>query len=162
MNTPEERSTLRTIRIWISVFIVGLVLSGLTAYPLLWELNLLAKWLGAIDGEASSSLTRWIMRVREGLERTYQRDPFIAYGTDWLAFGHLIIALFFIAPWIDPRRYIAVLWVGVAACVLVIPNALICGAIREIPMGWRLIDCAFGVIGVIPLLYVIRLARRLE
>ncbi len=153
---------LRTIRIWISLFIVGLVISGVTAFPLLWELNLLVKWTSALDPDLASGWTQWILRVHEGLERTYARDPFIAYGTDWLAFGHIIIALFFIAPWIDPKRNIAVLWVGVAACVLVIPTALICGAVREIPLGWRFIDCAFGVFGILPLLYVIRLTRRLE
>jgi len=158
----EPGNPLCMIRIWITLFIIGLILSGVTAFPLLWELNLLARWTTAIDADASSAWAQWILRVRDGIERTYERDPFIAYGTDWLAFGHIIIALFFIAPWIDPKRNIAVLRVGIAACVLVIPTALICGAVREIPMGWRFIDCAFGVIGILPLLYVIRLTNKLE
>ena len=33
--------------------------------------------------------------------------------------------------------------------------------VRHIPLGWRFIDCAFGVFGILPLLYVIRLTRRL-
>ena len=37
------------------------------------------------------------------------------------------------------------------ACVLVIPLALTCGALRGIPWFWRLIDCSFGVFGLIPL-----------
>lgn len=37
------------------------------------------------------------------------------------------------------------------ACAGIIPLALICGAIRGIPFYWRLIDCAFGVFGIIPL-----------
>jgi len=151
---------LRTIRLWLSLFIVGLIVSGITAFPLLWELKLLAKWTSALDPELSTGWAKWIVRVHDGLERTYARDPFIAYGTDWLAFGHIIIALFFVAPWIDPKQNIAVLRVGVAACLLVIPTALICGAIREIPLGWRLIDCAFGVFGILPLLYVIKLTKR--
>lgn len=151
---------LRTIRIWITLFIVGLVVSGVIAFPLLWELNLLAKWTNSLDPDHSSAWAQWIVRVHEGLERTYARDPFIAYGTDWLAFGPIIVALFFIAPWIDPKRNIAVLWVGVAACVLIIPTALICGPIREIPLGWRFIDCAFGVFGIVPLLYVIGLTKK--
>lgn len=44
---------LRTIRIWIALFIVGLVVSGVTAFPLLWELNLLVKWTTAIDTSRS-------------------------------------------------------------------------------------------------------------
>lgn len=159
MKTAKH--ALGTIRCWITLFIVGLVISGVTAFPLLWELNLLAKWTITIDSDASSGWTQWILQVRDGLERTYARDPFIAYGTDWLAFGHIVIALFFVAPWIDPKRNVAVLWVGVVACILVIPTALICGAVREIPLGWRFIDCAFGIFGIIPLLLVIRLIGRL-
>jgi len=30
--------------------------------------------------------------------------PFIAYGTDWLAFAHFVIAIAFIGPWRDPVR----------------------------------------------------------
>ena len=84
--------------------------------------------------------------VREGLEATYRNYPFIAYGTDWLAFAHLMIALFFILPWRDPVRYEGVLKIGVAMSLLVSPLALICGPIRGIPFGWRLIDCAFGFV----------------
>ena len=40
------------------------------------------------------------------------------------------------------------------ACALVIPAALIMGAIRNIPIWWRLIDCAFGVVGIVPLAIV--------
>jgi hypothetical protein len=36
----------------------------------------------------------------------------------------------------------------------VIPLALIAGAIRQIPFYWRVIDCSFGVFGIIPLLLV--------
>ena len=32
-------------------------------------------------------------KVRDALNDTYSRYPFIAYGTDWLAFGHFVIAL---------------------------------------------------------------------
>lgn len=48
------------------------------------------------------------------------------------------------------------------ACVGVIPPALICGPIRGIPFGWSLIDMSFGVLGVIPLLVLRRLIKRLE
>jgi len=37
------------------------------------------------------------------------------------------------------------------ACVLVVPFALVMGGIRGIPFAWRLIDCSFGVFGIIPL-----------
>jgi hypothetical protein len=34
---------------------------------------------------------------------------------------------------------------------MVIPWALIFGAVRGIPFWWRLIDCSFGIFGFIPL-----------
>jgi len=51
--------------------------------------------------------------------------------------------------------------VGLVACAGVIVVAFICGAIRGIPLGWRLIDCSFGVIGAIPLFYCLSLTKRL-
>lgn len=141
-------SSLKQIRAAILVVIMGLILSGVTAFPLLHEMNLLATMLAgqSRDPAAHDGLEKWILTVREGLEVTYQKYPFIAYGTDWLAFAHLMIALFFILPWRDPVRYEGVLKMGVAMCLLVIPLAFICGPIRGIPLGWRLIDCSFGVL----------------
>jgi len=48
---------------------------------------------------------------------------------------------------------------GMIACVLVIPAALIFDALRGLPFFWGLIDCSFGVIGIIPLLFAYRLVR---
>jgi hypothetical protein len=105
---------------------------------------------------------RWIITVRNGLHDSYAKYPWLAYGTDWLAFAHIIIAIFFIGPFIDPVRNIWILKTGIIACVLVIPLALICGPIRQIPFGWRLIDCSFGVFGILPLLICFKFTNRLE
>jgi hypothetical protein len=154
------------LRLTIVVVIVGLIVSGATAFPLLGELNLLASIAtggsGDLDPASHTGITHWILKVREGLEVTYGAYPFIAYGTDWLAFGHIVIALFFLLPYRDPVSYRGVLEIGVVACILVIPMALVCGPIRGIPLFWRLIDCSFGVVCIFPLLYAIRLSRQLE
>ncbi|MEZ5299218.1 MAG: hypothetical protein R3F11_00875 [Verrucomicrobiales bacterium] len=154
---------LTKFRLTVAFIIFGLVVSGATAFPLLAEVDFLARLLtGTIYLRAShTGLTHWILRVREGLEVTYANYPFIGYGTDWLAFGHLVIAMFFILPYRDPARYRGVLKVGIAACLLVIPLALICGPIRGIPFGWQLIDCSFGVVCLGPLLYALKLSKRL-
>ena len=149
-------------RVVMVIFIVGLLISGITAFPLLEELKLLARMIG--QGDATSpnghtGLAFWILTVRFGLEDMYQHYPWIAYGTDWLAFAHIIIALFFIGPFIQPANSKATLLTGIAACILVIPLALGCGALRGIPFYWRLIDCSFGVFGIIPLIYCLRLLR---
>jgi len=152
------------IRLCIGLFIAGLILSGVTAFPLLHELNILCGMLGVGKVQSAagySGLTWWFLWVREGLHRTHDVYPFIAYGTDWLAFGHLTIALFFIGPLVDPARNIWVIYAGLIACVAVIPLALICGPIRDIPIYWRLIDCSFGVVGFIPLWIALTLTRRL-
>ena len=90
---------LKQIRLAIGIVIAGLVFSGVTAFPLLQELRLLSS---VMTGESQANpglhggFEHWILRVREGLEATHARYPFLAYGTDWLGFGHLVIALLFI------------------------------------------------------------------
>ncbi|MEY2881397.1 MAG: hypothetical protein RLZZ15_3777 [Verrucomicrobiota bacterium] len=154
----------RAVRGWLGLFIAGLVVSGLTAFPLLHELRLLCAWFGLPPSASpadATGLAHWLLLVRDGLADTYARYPFIGYGTDWLAFGHLVIALFFVAPWREPGRHLENLRVGMLACALVIPLALICGAVRGIPFYWRLIDCSFGIIGVGPLWLALRHGRAL-
>ena len=156
---------LRKLRWVLAFFIVALILSGITAFPLQSELQQIVRLRGLeqlAPSEAGSGLDGWILTVRNGLQESYAKYPWLAYGTDWLAFAHLIIAVFFIGAFIDPVRNVWILKAGIIACVLVIPLALVCGAIRQIPMGWRLIDCSFGVFGVLPLLYSLKLTRSLE
>lgn len=141
-------------------FMIGLVLSGATAFPLPQEL---AWFTHAIGADASSpGLKGWIVAVRDALVETDRRYPFLAYGYDWLAFAHLVIAALFYGPYRDPVRNVWVLKWGVLACVAVIPLAWICGTLRDIPTAWRLIDCSFGVVGIVPLLIAIRDVGELE
>ena len=166
MTVSDSRNPdLRTIRIVLVLFIAALVVSGVTAFPLLREMDWLASWRGLAQAAKPESLTgidRWIVIVRDGLRDTYARYPWVAYGTDWLAFAHFAIAVFFIGPVIDPVRNVWVLRAGLIACAGIIPLALVCGSVRGIPMGWRMIDCSFGVFGALPLAYCLRLAKRLE
>ena len=161
MNAPDSRDArrLRQIRLLLGFFVMALVLSGLTAFPLPWELRLLTSWFGEriAIGAAFPGLAHWLSYVREGVEVMGREYPFLAYGTDWLAFAHLMIAVAFWGPLKDPVRNIWVVEFGMIACLLLIPLALICGPIRGIPFCWRLIDCSFGVFGLIPL----AIARRL-
>jgi len=168
VNPPRSPPTrviiLRKLRLALGLFIIALLLSGITAFPLQSEIEQVAAIRG-LDGVApadTSGFDRWILTVRNGLRESYTRHPWLAYGTDWLAFAHIVIAVFFIGAFIDPVRNVWVLQAGIIACVLVIPMALICGAVRQIPFGWRLIDCSFGVFGVLPLFYCLRLTRSLE
>ncbi|HWA26862.1 MAG TPA: hypothetical protein VG734_14480 [Lacunisphaera sp.] len=150
-------------RVALAVFLAGLVFSGLTAGPLLMEIRLLSEWLGIRDPAnypQLSGLAHWIAFVRFGLEQTYARFPFFGYGTDWLAFGHLASAAFFVRPFFKPLESDWVLRTGLCICAAVVPVALVAGQIREIPVTWRLVDCSFGVFGSLPLLYCLNLTNR--
>ncbi|MER5866764.1 hypothetical protein [Kitasatospora sp. NPDC002040] len=158
-----EAAVLRRVRRWIGIFIVCLVLSGLTAFPLEAE----TRWLvGLVDGsplaEHFPAAAAWAERVRDGIADTNVRYPFLAYGTDWLAFAHLVIAIAFWGPYRDPVRNVWVIQWAMTACAAIIPLALICGPLRGIPLVWRFVDMSFGVIGVVPLLIVLRGIRKLE
>jgi len=150
----------RRIRVLLVLFIVGLVLSGVTAFPIEAELRWLTGVLGA--DAADGGVLRWLVTVRDGVIATNRAYPFLAYGTDWLAFAHLVIAALFIGPLRDPVRNVWVVQWGMIACAAVIPLALIAGPIRGIPFYWQLIDASFGVIGIVPLWLCLRDIRVLE
>jgi hypothetical protein len=101
----------------------------------------------------------WLVRVRDALVELDAKHPFLACGTDWLAFGHFVIALAFIGAWRNPIRNSWWFDFGLIACVLVVPFALVFGELRGIPAWWRLIDCSFGVFGALPM-WLCRLAAR--
>lgn len=149
-------------RIALGIFITGLVLSGVTAFPLLTELRLLHQITGPPAPGSGEGLAFWIATVHHGLEDTYAKYPWVAYGTDWLAFGHLVIALFFIGPFLYPKTARPNLLTGIAACLAIVPLALICGPLRSIPFYWQLIDCSFGAIGILPLIYCLRLIPKIS
>jgi hypothetical protein len=160
---PDRR--LRRIRIWLGIFIAGLVMSGVTAFPLATELRWLVTLLhkGWVEPLAQAiGLLAWIERVNEAVASTAARYPFLAYGTDWLAFAHLAIAVAFIGPYADPVRNKWVVTFGLIACAGVIPLALIAGPVRGIPFAWRLVDCSFGVGGSVPLLMARKLIAAME
>lgn len=107
-------------------------------------------------------MAEWVTKVYTGGTVTDANYPFMAYGTDWLAFAHIVIAISFYDPYKDPVRNIWVIEFGMIACAMVIPLAMICGTIREIPLVWRIIDCSFGLFGILPLLLVRKYIKQLE
>lgn len=161
MKGMKNSSLLVRYRILLCGFIVGLVLSGTTAFPLTAEL----KWLAAMLEKAPfqiPALNHWIFQVRDALVATDAKYPFLAYGYDWLAFAHLMIAIAFVGPLRDPVRNRWILEWAMICCVCVLPLAFIMGPIRGIPFGWTLIDCAFGVVGFPPLWVCWKWSKQLE
>lgn len=162
MNMKARSRQIRNIRVLLGLFVAGLVLSGLTAFPLETELRWLASLLPDSDQPAPSTLTTWILTVRNAVTEINAKYPFLCYGADWLAFAHLVIAIAFLGPWRDPVRNIWVVDFGLIACAAVIPLAMIAGQVRGIPFWWRLIDCSFGLFGAIPLLIVRKMIQTLS
>src|ERR1041384_209840 len=121
----DQLKLLRRIRFLTLLFILGLVLSGATAIPLQPELD----WLVRVVGQVAF-IAPWLTNVQISLHDLAAAHPFLFYGTDWLAFGHFVIALAFIGALRDPVRNIWLFDFGLLACVLVIPYALTFGAIR--------------------------------
>ncbi|MCP3770410.1 MULTISPECIES: hypothetical protein [unclassified Streptomyces] len=159
----DRAALLKGIRVWLVFFVVCLVLSGATAFPLVHELRWTEEAFRSLGApEHLPALMEWIERVRDGLDAADAEYPFLLYGTDWLAFAHLVIAVAFYGPYRDPVRNIWVVEFGMIACAGVIPLALVCGPVRGIPFWWSVIDMAFGVFGVIPLYAVRKKIKRLE
>ena len=92
--------------------------------------------LRRLAGLPAPGLLGWLQRVHDALAITNDHYPFLAYGTDWLVFAHLILAVVFVA--------------------------LIAGYVRGISFYWRLLDCSFGVIGAVPLILCLRYVAQLE
>ncbi|WP_345948301.1 hypothetical protein ABDD95_15750 [Mucilaginibacter sp. PAMB04274] len=157
MNLVQQqlRSQIKTY-VWI--IIIGLAISGLTAFPLESELA----WLTHHSGALPVTMQKWLNTIYEAIRQTNQQYPFLSYGTDWLAFAHVVLAILFVGPLIDPVKNIWVIQFGMIACVLIFPLAFIAGPIRHIPVFWRFIDSSFGVICFIPLWLTYGSVKKLE
>jgi hypothetical protein len=158
---PNKFIYLSRIRLLVFIFIVGLIFSGVTAIPLKWEVDLLVRAAGPVT-TPDSPVAVWLLKVRDSMHDIAEHHVFLFYGTDWLAFGHIIIALVFVGALRDPVKNIWLFDFGLIACVLVIPWAFVFGGVRGIPFFWRLIDCSFGVIGTLPLWLARKWTRQLE
>jgi hypothetical protein len=163
-NDPVERLRSR-LRAWTLFLIAGLAISGATALPIPTQVRIGARLLGPdfrAGGALPEGVARWLRTVRDGIEATESAAPFMFYGTDWLAFGHFVIALAFVGALRDPVRNRWLYRFGMLACALVPPWALVFGHIRGIPLWWRGIDAAFGVVGFVPAWWCDRWAGELE
>ena len=74
-----------------------------------------------------TAVADWLRTLDAGITSTAADAPFMFYGTDWLAFGHLMIASLLVPLW-----------------------AAAFGALRGIPIWWRFVDASFGVGAFIP------------
>lgn len=145
------------VRILIWFFIIALVLSGATAMPAESEL----RWLMQYKEVFPQKVGDWLQLCYTALTDTNKKYPFLAYGYDWLAFAHFVIALSFIGPLKDPVRNAWIIDWQIICCIAVLPLAIIAGPIRQIPNFHIVVDCSFGLLGIIPLLICRRWIKKL-
>ena len=161
----KEENLIMKIRLITLFFIGALIASGITAFPLVRELEILSSLLGItsdIPVSEYSGFKHWIATVNEGIINANNNHPFLFYGTDWLAFAHIVIAIVFVGLYRKPVTNRWLIYWAMIACVCVIPLAAICGNIRGIPGFWILIDCSFGVFGIIPLILLHKYIQTLK
>jgi hypothetical protein len=155
MRSPNSLFKIRGMLIF---FMASLVVSGATAFPVYTEL----KWLLTGGTPYEGPGRDWLQQVWHGVRDTQDAYPFLFYGFDWLAFAHLVIALLFVGPYRDPVRNKWIIEWAMLTCVAVLPLALIAGPIRGIPWYHIVVDCCFGIFGLIPLALLYRWIRQLE
>jgi hypothetical protein len=131
------------------------MLSGITAFPIQIEIDFLLDNINLFPG----TFKVWILRLYHTIHST---PEIMFYGTDWLAFAHIVISLFFIPVYFDPIKHKVNLYIGMIACILIFPLAFICGPIRNIPFFHQLIDCSFGLIGILYLSFILKLVNKLN
>ncbi|MEO6522001.1 MAG: hypothetical protein ABIN91_10005 [Mucilaginibacter sp.] len=158
MNTSDIQKTLLRIKICMFIIIIGLALSGITAFPIQTELEVFIHH----NNNNSGQMSAWLHTIYNAVKNTNQNYPWLSYGTDWLAFAHIMLAILFIGPLRHPLKNKWIIEFGMIACIAIFPLAFIAGSIRGIPIFWQLIDCSFGVFGMIPLYIAWQLICKLE
>ncbi len=159
-----EATLLRRIRVLLVLFMAGLVLCGLSIFPLKQQIDLVAGAFGpgTLTDRIFPPMAQWIDELHEGITYVHTDYPFLFYCTDWVGFAMIVIALVFIGPIRDPVRNIWVIQFGMLTCLLTIPAIVICGTIRGFPAFWFVLDSLFGIGGLMLLYPAFRWTRQLE
>lgn len=140
MNYHANNGLRKKIRMALLLTIAGLIASGLSAIPLKTELNFVLQFREQLP----VFLVEWFDKVNLAITETSEKYPLVLYGYDWLGFAHVLIALAFIGPLLDPvKNQWVVIW-GMMASALTIAMALVAERFRDIPFFWSLIDAAIG------------------
>lgn len=140
MNHHPNNGLRKKIRVLLLITIFGLIGSGLSAFPLQAELNFMLQFRQQLP----PNLVAWFEKVSMAISETADKYPLVLYGYDWLGFAHILIALAFIGPLIDPiKNQWVVIW-GMVASALTILMALVAEPFREIPFFWSMVDAAIG------------------
>ncbi|HVF97355.1 MAG TPA: hypothetical protein VM871_08550, partial [Flavisolibacter sp.] len=103
---------MKTIKRLLLLFIIALLISGLTAIPIDAQLSFLLQ-----HTTQETAFHTWIEKVLTAYREVNTAHPFLFYGYDWLAFAHFVLAILFIGPYRDPVKNIWVIQFGLIACL---------------------------------------------
>lgn len=145
-STFKTQENVIQVKRWLIFIMSMLIISGLTAMPIQAELSIATRFF-----PDDSLIGGWLHEIYSAVKDTRHKYPYLFYGYDWLAFAHIVIAIAFFGPYRDPVKNKWVIEFGAIACLLIIPFAFIAGYVRGIPVWWRLVDCSFGILALIPL-----------
>ena len=147
--------SLNRAKYMIGLVAFGLLVSGVTIWPMVSELKLLVRIIG--EGSAATGpLHGFLLRVIEGMDEVNAAYPFLFYGYDWLAFAHIVLAVLFLGAIQDPVRNVWVIQFGLISCALVPVMAGISIPLRGLPLWWFWVDFAFAPAAAIPLWIALR------
>ena len=156
--TNQTHQLQKEIKGWLLFFMISIIGTGITAFSIQWQIESALEIRKVFPQE----LINWLNRVNAGVKEISTNQPYMLYGTDWMAFAHIVIGIAFIGPYRNPVKNKWIVEWGIITCALIIPTALIAGPIRGIPFFHQLIDCMFGILGVIPLWIVRNKIIKLE
>lgn len=111
---PADLKLLQRIKISIWITIIGLLLSGISAFTLRPELEFALRFKSVMPAE----IYNWLLQVQGAVSETIQHFPFMLYGYDWLGFAHFLIAIAFIGALRNPVKNEWVVQFGMIASFL--------------------------------------------
>jgi hypothetical protein len=161
----DVRKRMFRVRALLVFYAGALIVSGLTAVPVEWEVRtvIAVGWGDAAPGTSWwPAMHTFLSKVLTAAQDVGARYPFFFYGFDWLAFGICVLGLLFLGAVRDPVRNVLVVKFGLLCCGLVLVFAAIVPHLRGLPWFWTFVDGSFGVVGAIPLLILLRDIRQLE
>ncbi|MCB9262838.1 MAG: hypothetical protein H6607_10730 [Flavobacteriales bacterium] len=141
---------MKAIRILTVIIQLGLLIAGLTGFFVPQGMDLLTNSFFI----KIPVLADWLPFVKQGVSVVDNQYPFIWYGTDWMVFAHILLAILYIGLYNDPIKNEWLATFGLISSAAVFPLAFIMGSVRHIPFVWQLFDCSFGLIAGILFVFI--------
>ena len=152
---------LKRARIMILIVALGLFFSGITVWPMKWELKTFVEIVWG-NNEPKNIIHSFMLQVINGIDAVEILYPFMLYGYDWLAYAHIMLAVLFAGAIRDPVRNKWIVQCGLVMCAIIPVLAGIFIPLRGLPLYWIFIDSAFAPGAALPLWIALRDILKVE